>query len=172
MPWPLSESVPRPLKSVWKDQYGDSAGSIRPKSCPTEQVLCLEHDSIMMLVRFGDLSQSDCSKWVMWQVKDPQPRPGWDGCLTWEKMVYEKSFFFFFLVNKFGYGLKKKCFDFMVWIFFFISQFDKTTRIISVWSEFYWISIGINYPTVVNKKRNIGKNNKWHVKYFCCCLFF
>ena len=23
-----------------------------------------------MLVRFGDLSQSDCSKWVMWQVKD------------------------------------------------------------------------------------------------------
>ena len=80
--------------------------------------------------------------------------------------------FFFFLVNKFGYGLKKKCFDFMVWIFFFISQFDKTTRIISVWSEFYWISIGINYPTVVNKKRNIGKNNKWHVKYFCCCLFF
>ena len=37
----------------------------------------------MMLVRFGDLSQSDCSKWVMWQVKDPQPRPGWDvDCFT------------------------------------------------------------------------------------------
>ena len=46
--------------------------------------------SIMMLVRFGDLSQSDCSKWVMWQVKDPQPRPGWDGCLTWEKVAFIK----------------------------------------------------------------------------------
>ena len=47
-------------------------------------------NSIMMLVRFGDLSQSDCSKWVMWQVKDPQPRPGWDGCLTWEKVAFIK----------------------------------------------------------------------------------
>ena len=46
--------------------------------------------SIMMLVRFGDLSQSDCSKWVMWQVKDPQPRPGWDGCLIWEKVAFIK----------------------------------------------------------------------------------
>ena len=46
--------------------------------------------SIMMLVRFGDLSQSDCSKWVMWQVKDPQPRPGWDWCLTWEKVAFIK----------------------------------------------------------------------------------
>ena len=46
--------------------------------------------SIMMLMRFGDLSQSDCSKWVMWQVKDPQPRPGWDGCLTWEKVAFIK----------------------------------------------------------------------------------
>ena len=98
-------------------------------------------DSIMMLVRFGDLSQSDCSKWVMWQVKDPQPRPGWDGCLTWEKMVYEKSIFFF-LVNKCGYGLKKKCFDFMVWIYFFYFP---------VWQNYMdnfsvvWILLNINW---------------------------
>ena len=35
--------------------------------------------SIMMLMKFADLSQSDRSNWVMWQVKDPCPRPGWDG---------------------------------------------------------------------------------------------
>ena len=38
-----------------------------------------------MLMKFSDLSQSDRSNWVMWQVKDPCPRPGWDGCLTREK---------------------------------------------------------------------------------------
>ena len=48
-------------------------------------------DSIMMLVKFSDLSQSDRSNWVMWQVKDPCPRPGWDGCLTREKMAFIKS---------------------------------------------------------------------------------
>ena len=47
--------------------------------------------SIMMLVKFSDLSQSDRSNWVMWQVKDPCPRPGWDGCLTQEKMAFLKS---------------------------------------------------------------------------------
>ena len=26
--------------------------------------------SIMMLMKFSDLSQSDCSNWVMWQVGD------------------------------------------------------------------------------------------------------
>ena len=39
-------------------------------------------DCIMMLMKFSDLSQSDRSNWIMWQVKDPCPRPGWDGCLT------------------------------------------------------------------------------------------
>ena len=29
-------------------------------------------------MKFSDLSQSDRSNWVMWQVKDPCPRPGWD----------------------------------------------------------------------------------------------
>ena len=45
----------------------------------------------MMLVKFADLSQSDRSNWVMWQVKDPCPRPGWDGCLTREKIAFIKS---------------------------------------------------------------------------------
>ena len=47
--------------------------------------------SIMMLMKFSDLSQSNLSNWVMWQVKDPCPRPGWDGCLTREKMAFIKS---------------------------------------------------------------------------------
>ena len=47
--------------------------------------------SIMMLMKFSYLSQSDCSNWVMWQVGDAYPRPGWDGCLTWEKMAFIKS---------------------------------------------------------------------------------
>ena len=38
--------------------------------------------SIMMLMKFADLSQSDRSNWVMCQVKDPCPGAGWDGCLT------------------------------------------------------------------------------------------
>ena len=32
----------------------------------------------MTLIKFSDLSLSDRSNWVMWQVKDPCPRPGWD----------------------------------------------------------------------------------------------
>ena len=48
-------------------------------------------NSIMMLMKFLDLSQSDRSNWVMWQVKDPCPRPGWDGCLTREEMAFIKS---------------------------------------------------------------------------------
>ena len=32
----------------------------------------------------ADLSQSDCSNWVMWAVKDPCQRPRWNGCLTQE----------------------------------------------------------------------------------------
>ena len=43
-----------------------------------------------MLMKFSDLSQSDRSNWVMWQVKDPCPRPGWDGCLTRENGIYKK----------------------------------------------------------------------------------
>ena len=46
---------------------------------------------LMMLMKFANLSQSDRSNWVMWQVKDPCPRPGWDGCLTREKMAFIKS---------------------------------------------------------------------------------
>ena len=46
----------------------------------------------MMLMKFSDLSQSDRSNWVMWQVKDPCPRPGWDGCLTREKMAFIKKY--------------------------------------------------------------------------------
>ena len=38
--------------------------------------------SIIMLMKFADLSQSDRPNWVMCQVKDPCPRAGWDGCLT------------------------------------------------------------------------------------------
>ena len=45
----------------------------------------------MMLMKFADLSQSDRSNWVMCQVKDPCPRPGWDGCLNQEKMAFIKS---------------------------------------------------------------------------------
>ena len=45
---------------------------------------------IMMLMKFADLSQSDHSNWVMWQVKDPFTRPGWDGCLTREDAFDEK----------------------------------------------------------------------------------
>ena len=47
--------------------------------------------SIMMFMKFSDLSQSDRSNWVMWQVKDPCPRPGWDGWLTRKKMAFIKS---------------------------------------------------------------------------------
>ena len=47
--------------------------------------------SILILMKFSDLSQWDRSKWAMWQVKDPCPRPGWDGCLTREKMAFIKS---------------------------------------------------------------------------------
>ena len=47
--------------------------------------------SIMMLMKFSDLSQSDHSNWVMWQVKDPCPGPGWDKYLTREKMAFIKS---------------------------------------------------------------------------------
>ena len=45
----------------------------------------------MMLMKFSDLSQWDRSNWVNWQVKDPCPRPGWDGCLTREKTAFIKS---------------------------------------------------------------------------------
>ena len=53
--------------------------------------LLIGGNSIMMLMKFSYLSQSDRSNWVMWQVKDPCPRPGRDGCLTREKMAFIKS---------------------------------------------------------------------------------
>ena len=43
--------------------------------------------SIMMLMKFSYLSKSDRPNWVMWQVKDPCPRPGCDRCLTGEKWL-------------------------------------------------------------------------------------
>ena len=46
--------------------------------------------SIMMLMKFSDLSQSDRLNWVMWQVKDPCPRPRWDGCVTRENGYHKK----------------------------------------------------------------------------------
>ena len=47
-------------------------------------------NSIMMLMKFFNLSQSDRSNWVMWQVGDAFPRPGWDRCLTWENGFHKK----------------------------------------------------------------------------------
>ena len=44
-----------------------------------------------MLMKFADLSQSDRLNWVMWQVKDPFPQPGWDGCLIHKVMEFIKS---------------------------------------------------------------------------------
>ena len=47
--------------------------------------------SIMMFMKLSDISQSDRSIWVMWQVKDPCPRPEWDGCLTRKKNYFHKK---------------------------------------------------------------------------------
>ena len=44
----------------------------------------------MMLMKFAYLSQLDRSNWVMWQVKDSCPRPGWDGCVTRENIFHKK----------------------------------------------------------------------------------
>ena len=47
--------------------------------------------SIMMLMKFSDLSQSDRSNWVMWQVKDPLPDLG--GTVVWpEKNGFHKKY--------------------------------------------------------------------------------
>ena len=43
---------------------------------------------ITMLIKFADISQSDCSNCIMQQVKDPCARPGWAGCLTWENSFH------------------------------------------------------------------------------------
>ena len=47
--------------------------------------LPVRYNYIMMLMKFAYLGRSDRSNWIMWQVKDPCTRPGWDGCLTREK---------------------------------------------------------------------------------------
>ena len=47
----------------------------------------------------------------------------------------------------------------------------KTTRIFSVWSEFYWISIGMNYPTFVDKK-GISKKQQMACYIFLLFSFF
>ena len=95
-----SVNVNTPPKKVWdmiRKITGKNIKYLKARCQKTLNILkvlsrteCTVGNSIMMLVRFGDLSQSDCSKWVMWQVKDPQPRPGWDGCLTWEKVAFIK----------------------------------------------------------------------------------
>ena len=41
-----------------------------------------------MLTKFAYLGQSDCLNWVMWQVKDPCLRPGWDDCLIIVFFIY------------------------------------------------------------------------------------
>ena len=51
---------------------------------------CIILYSIMMLMNFSDLSQSDRSNSVMLQVKDPCPRLGWNGCLTRENGFHKK----------------------------------------------------------------------------------
>ena len=46
--------------------------------CVCERALNWQYSvryAIIMLMKFADLSQSDRSNWVMWQVKDPCPRP-------------------------------------------------------------------------------------------------
>ena len=44
----------------------------------------------MVLMKFSDIYQSDRSKLVMSQFKDPRPRPGWDWCLTRENGFHKK----------------------------------------------------------------------------------
>ena len=63
---------------------GPSTAQFDPQETHTSVVAKI---SIMMLMKFSDLSQSDRINWVMWQVKDPCPRPGSDGCLTREKWL-------------------------------------------------------------------------------------
>ena len=43
--------------------------------CIFSRVIVLNLESIKMLLKFAELCQSDRSNWVMWQVKDPCPRP-------------------------------------------------------------------------------------------------
>ena len=42
-------------------------------------VMC--HQRLIYCTWELNVMQSDYSNWVMWQVKDPCQRPGWDGCL-------------------------------------------------------------------------------------------
>ena len=46
---------------------------------------------IMMLMKFVDLSQSNRSNWIMWQVNDPCPPPVWDGSPTREKNSFHNK---------------------------------------------------------------------------------
>ena len=51
-------------------------------SCPNETISWLICSIRMM--------KSDRSNRVMWQIKDPCPPSGWDGCLTWENSFLKK----------------------------------------------------------------------------------
>ena len=45
--------------------------------------------SIITFMKYPDLSQSDRSNCVMWQVKDACSQPGWDWCLTRNNNFYK-----------------------------------------------------------------------------------
>ena len=61
----------------------------------------------MILMKFADLSQSDSPNWVMWEVKDPCPRPGWDGKIVSIKSVKKPEQYFCMIDYNFKIKLKK-----------------------------------------------------------------
>ena len=81
-----------PQRTTWEEQCKCCRCSLYLKAdegrihLQTPTRISLDY-SIMMLMKFSDLSQSDRSNLVMWQVKDPCPRHGWDGGLTREKCL-------------------------------------------------------------------------------------
>ena len=95
--WSLEATIlDTKCSEVW--QVLKSNYSMRPRLLLSKRPLnfraidsSLNPYSIMMLMKFADLSHSDRSNCVMWQVKDPCPRPGWDGYLAREKMAFIKS---------------------------------------------------------------------------------
>ena len=77
--------ISRTPSSKHHDTLAKSVISLTPSS--------EHHDTMAKSVFCHDvdvLSPSDRSNWVMWQVKDPCPRPGWDGCLTRENSFHKK----------------------------------------------------------------------------------
>ena len=84
----------------------------------------LDIDSIMMLMKFADLSQSDRSNWIMWQVKDLIGASVWPGKNSFHKSV-EKILLYIqlhFLKSKWKYEQIKIGMDVII-VFFFIFMF-------------------------------------------------